>query len=112
MTDDLGLFNLLRQHHLLWNGRSLGVELHDELFHHFGIRRILRPFKDEVFPSDQLAAADEENLYTGLTVTARHGKHIRIQIVGREDDLLSLDNGLDGFELVAYCRSFLEAHLL
>src|SRR5687768_9400412 len=76
LTDDLGLFNLLRQHHLLWNGRRLGVELHDELFHHFRIGFILRPFKDEILTAYQLAAANEENLYTGLTVTACHGKHI------------------------------------
>ena len=41
---------------------------------------------------------------------ARHGQHIRIQVIGGEDDLLPLDDGLDGFELVAQGGGFLEAH--
>ena len=81
------------------------------LLHHFLVSAVIfGAFEDEVFASDQFAAADEEDLHAGFAVCARHGQHIRILVIGGKDDLLSFDDGVDGFQLVAQCGGFLEAH--
>jgi hypothetical protein len=74
-----------------WDRRGFRIELRDELFHDLGICFVLCPFKDEILASDQFAAADEEDLHAGFPVTARHGKHIGVEIIGREDDTLPLN---------------------
>ncbi len=89
---------------------GFSIELGNELLHHLGICRILRPFKDEVFAPDQFAAAYKEDLHAGFPVTARHSQYVRVQVIGCKDDALSFDDGLNGFELVAYCGGFLETH--
>src|SRR5687768_1185756 len=68
LTDDLCLFNFLWQHHLCRDGGGFSVELGYELFKHFSIRFIFRTLQDEVFASDQFAAADEENLHTSFSI--------------------------------------------
>ena len=112
MTDDLRFLDFLRQHHLLRDIRRLGIELLDELGHHFIIGSILGAFQDKVFPPDQLAAADEEDLDAGLIIGACHGDDIRILVVRRKDHFLPLDNGLHGLQPVAQGRGPLELELL
>jgi hypothetical protein len=86
IADDPCLFDLLREHHLFRDGGGFGVELGDELLHHLGVRRVLRAFEDEVLAPDQFSAADEEDLHAGFAVAARHGEHVRVEVIGGKDD--------------------------
>ena len=67
---------------------------------HLRVGFVVRAFEDEVLAPDQLAAADEEDLHAGFAVGARHGDHVRIDLVGG-DDPLAFDHALDGVDLVA-----------
>ena len=109
LTNDFGFFDFFRQHHLLRNVGRFGVELLDKLLHDFSIAGFFGAFQDEVFPPDEFAAADEEDLHAGFPVRARHGDHIRVQVIGVEHDFLPLDDGLDGLELVTDSGCFFEA---
>ena len=96
----------------LRNAGGFRVELLDELGHDLRVRRVLRALQDEVLAADQFAAADEEDLHAGFAVGARHGQHIRIEVVGGKHDLLSLDDGLHRLELIAQGAGLLEAHFV
>ena len=81
LADDLSFLDLLRQQHLGWDCRRLVVKLLDKFTQHIRIRQVLSAFQKEVFAPDQLAAADEEDLHAGFAIGARHGDHIRIDVI-------------------------------
>ena len=101
MTDDLGFLDLLREHHLLRDTGRLGIELLDELGHHFLIGGVFRSFQNKILAPDQFAAADEENLHAGFVIGACHGDDIRILVIRRKDHLLAFNDGLHGLQPVA-----------
>ncbi len=101
----------LRQQHLRRDIGGFGVELLDELGHHLAVGFVFGAFQDEIFPPDQLAAADEEDLHAGFAVGARHGDHIRIHLLGG-DHLLLFHHLVDGLDLVAQRGGLLEAQVL
>ena len=111
LADDVHLLDLGGKQHLGRDIRRLVIKLLEEAGDHIGIWAFGGAFHEEVFPTDQLAAADEEHLHARLAVRAGHGDHIRVDVVAG-DNFLFFDHPLDGLNLVAQCGCPLEVQRL
>ena len=63
------------------------IELGQELVEHSLIILFIGVFQQEIFPADQFAVTNEENLHTSIAILPRQRHHILVR-VGSGDDLL------------------------
>ena len=81
LFDQFLLLNLFRKHQLSGNKRSSCIKLFDETEQHLGFCVALSDVKIIVFPSDQLAGTDKENLRHRILLVHRQGNHIFVLAV-------------------------------
>ena len=100
------LLHRARQQDLVRQERRPVVILLQKRREQRGIRLVLAALQEEMFPSDHLAAADEEDLYADAERRARHADGVLIARA-RHDVLLLRDLFHSG-QLVAQARRDLE----